>query len=266
VTAPLVSVRTSELDTRVAVVSLDRVAGHNALSSALCCQLTHHLAAVADDDRYRAVVLTSSAAHFSVGADLKERAQLSEADLLEARQISIGLTQTVLHCRLPVVAAVHGFTLGGGMELALACDLIVASPTAVFGLPESGVGIIPGGGGTQLLARRVGWGAAVEMVLTGRQVLAEEACDRGLVDRPLEAEPVAESGTRVAAEIASRNPQSVRLIREVMRAGSGLGLDAALELEGAAWRQAALSEDYREGLASFVHKRSPAWEHPTPSI
>jgi enoyl-CoA hydratase/carnithine racemase len=244
----------------VAIVSMDRVPRHNALSSELTRELADAIATAGADERRRVLVLASSARHFSVGADLKERSVMDDAGLMAARATSRHLTRTLLRSPLPVIAAVHGFALGGGLELALACDLIVAAPSAVFGLPEARIGIIPGGGGSQLLARRVGWGAATEMVLTARRVCADEAREMGLVDRPVCREPVEDAAIRLAAEIASCNPNSISLIRESMYAGAGLGIDAALQIEDDAWRTAAVSDGYREGLSSFAEKRAPHWE------
>jgi enoyl-CoA hydratase/carnithine racemase len=166
----------------------------------------------------------------------------------------------VLGLPQPAVAAVHGFALGGGLELALSCDLIVADDSAVFGLPEVTVGLVPGGGGTQLALRRLGPGRATDLVLTGRKLDIDEAERLGLVDRRVPATGnVTEAALDLAARIAANSPVAVRAAKQAIRHGWGTGLDAALDIEDAAWRTAALSADRREGIAAFAEKRPPQW-------
>ncbi|MGK0741605.1 enoyl-CoA hydratase/isomerase family protein [Leucobacter sp. Z1108] len=243
---------------RTAAISLDRVQGHNALSGDLCDAVAHELEeAVAQGSR--AVVLHSTAVHFSVGADLRERQGLDKAGLLRARERSAALTHALVTCPVPVIAAVHGFTIGGGLELALAADIIIAEESAILSLPEAGIGIVPGGGGTQLLARRVGWGAANLMVYTGRRIEADIAERMHLVDEVVAVGEGLRAALELANEIASKNPQSVRLIKEVTLLGAGHSVDEALRIEDRAWRVAAMSEDYQQGLASFAGKTTPPW-------
>jgi enoyl-CoA hydratase/carnithine racemase len=154
---------------------------------------------------------------------------------------------------------VHGFALGGGCELALSCDVIVADETAQFGLPETTVGLVPGCGGTQLLGRRVGPGMAAELIFTGRRVGAAEAAAIGMVDRVVPAGTARESAISMARQIAANSPVAVRAAKRALRHGAGLGLAAALDVEDAAWRTAASSADRREGIAAFAEKRRPAW-------
>jgi enoyl-CoA hydratase/carnithine racemase len=164
---------------------------------------------------------------------------------------------------MPVVAAVTGFALGGGFELALSCDVIVADTTAVFGLPEVTVGLVPGGGGTQLLARRIGTGAAADLVLSGRKVSASEASRMGIVDRLLDGtdgEPSArQTALEVAVAIAGNSPVAVRAAKRALHDGLGRPLAAGLEIEDAAWHAAAVSADRREGITAFAEKRPPRW-------
>jgi enoyl-CoA hydratase/carnithine racemase len=156
------------------------------------------------------------------------------------------------------------------MELALSCDLIVADQSAVFGLPEVTVGLVPGGGGTQLALRRLGPGVAADLVLTGRKLGIDEAERLGLVDRRITAGPagaasgvaVSEAALDLAAQIAANSPVAVRAAKQAIRHGWGVGLDAALDIEDAAWRTAALSADRREGIAAFAEKRPPLWPAP----
>jgi enoyl-CoA hydratase/carnithine racemase len=158
-----------------------------------------------------------------------------------------------------VIAAVHGYALGGGCELALSCDLIVADETAQFGLPETTVGLVPGGGGTQLALRRLGPGRAADLVLTGRRIGAAEAERIGLADRLVPAGTVTEHAHELAGRIASNSPVSVQAAKRALRQGAGVPLAAGLEIEDSAWRTAAFSADRKEGIAAFVEKRKPRW-------
>jgi enoyl-CoA hydratase/carnithine racemase len=244
----------------VAEIVLDRPAALNALSTALLTALTHACQRVAADRDIRAVVLTAVGDRaFCVGADLKERAAMSDAQLLAQRPVFRAAFGALLDLPQPVIAAVHGFALGGGCELALSCDLIVADDTAVFGLPETTVGLVPGCGGTQLSVRRIGPGRAADLVLTGRKVDAQEAERIGLADRRVAAGTAIETAIALARQIAANSPVAVRAAKQALRAGGGLGLAAALEVEDAAWRTAAMSADRHEGIAAFVAKRPPVW-------
>jgi enoyl-CoA hydratase/carnithine racemase len=168
----------------VAELVLDRPEALNAVSTAMARAIAAATAELAADGSLRAVVLSSSSEKaFCVGADLKERNALTDDELLRQRLVARSAYTGVLDLPVPTVAAVHGYALGGGCELALACDLIVADETAVFGLPEVSVGVIPGGGGTQLLARRAGWGRAADLVFTARRIEASEAHRLAIADR-----------------------------------------------------------------------------------
>jgi enoyl-CoA hydratase/carnithine racemase len=247
----------------VAEVRLSRPTAMNALSTTMLVALADACATVAADREIRAVVLTAAGERaFCVGADLKERAAMSDAQLLAQRPAFRAAFGALLGLPQPVIAAVHGFALGGGCELALSCDVIVADDTAVFGLPETTVGLVPGCGGTQLLARRIGPGRAADLVLTGRKVSAAEAERIGLADRRVAAGAAADSALGLARQIAANSPVAVRAAKQALRLGAGLGLAAALEVEDAAWRTAAMSDDRREGIAAFVAKRPPAWPEP----
>lgn len=243
---------------RVAVISMNRVKGHNALSMELCDSIYADLSEAASSGA-RAVLLRSSAEHFCVGADLHERRSLGQKGLLNARSHSEQLTQQLIHSPIPTIAVIHGYALGGGLELALACDYIIAESTAKLGLPEAGIGIIPGGGGTQLLNRRVSWGTANRMLFTGDPVDAHEAERLGLVDECREEGTGLACGFELAAKITRKNPQSIRLIKEAVLRGAGTPMTIALRHESHAWRVAALSEDYQQGLASYAGKVPPPW-------
>ncbi len=245
---------------RVAEVVLDRPAALNALSTELVDALGAALRALSDDASVRAVVLSSSSERaFCVGADLKERAGLDDAALLAQRLRFRAAFAALLAVPVPVVAALRGYALGGGYELALSSDVVVAEPGAVVGLPEVTVGLVPGCGGTQLLPRRVGAGRAAELVLTGRRVPAEEAARLGLVDVLTGPGGALEGARAVAARAAAASPVAVRSAKRALRRGADADLATGLEVEDAAWRAAAGSADRREGVAAFAEGRAPQW-------
>ncbi|WMX45363.1 enoyl-CoA hydratase-related protein [Streptomyces roseicoloratus] len=242
----------------VAELVLDRPKAMNAVSSEMARSIGAACAALAADPAVRVTVLTSSHDRaFCVGADLKERNSFSDADLVRQRPVARAAYTGVLELPMPTVAAVHGFALGGGFELALSCDLIVADATTVVGLPEVSVGVIPGGGGTQLLPRRVGAARAAELVFTARRVEAAEARELGLVD--VLAEDARTAALELAGRIAANSPVGLRAAKKAMRLGQGLDLRAGLEVEDAAWRSVAFSGDRVEGVAAFNEKRRPEW-------
>lgn len=244
----------------VVEVELHRPDALNAISTQLAQDLAATLRAIADDTDVRAVVLCAAGDRaFCVGADLKERNAMSDQDFLDQRTVFRAAFGSVLHLPVPAVAAVHGFALGGGCELALSCDLVVADDTAVLGLPEVTIGLVPGGGGTQLALRRLGPGRAADVVLTGRRIAAEEARDLGLVDRLVPAGSARAAALALAQTIAANSPVAVRAAKRALRSGLGLDYAAAMDVEDAAWRTAALSADRREGISAFNDKRPPQW-------
>ncbi|MER5912499.1 enoyl-CoA hydratase-related protein [Streptomyces sp. NPDC001982] len=244
----------------VAELVLDRPKAMNAVSSEMARSIGSACAALAADRDARVVVLTSSHERaFCVGADLKERNSFSDAELVRQRPVARGAYTGVLELPMPTIAAVHGYALGGGFELALSCDLIVADRTAVVGLPEVSVGVIPGGGGTQLLPRRVGAARAAELIFSARRVEAAEARELGLVDQVVEEGGDRTEALALAARIAANSPVGLRAAKRALRLGHGLDLRAGLEVEDAAWRSVAFSGDRAEGVAAFNEKRKPEW-------
>lgn len=242
---------------------LDRPAARNAIS----LEMARQVAAATDElgrrPALRAVVLRSGRDDvFCVGADLKERRDATEADLLAARATNRACYGGVLGLAVPVVAAVTGYALGGGCELALSCDLLVGDDATVMGLPEVGVGLIPGGGGTQLLVRRLGTGRASDLVLTGRRVDGTEAYRLGLLDRLAEPGAVLGVASALARQVAQRSPASTRAAKAAMRAGADLPLAQGLDVEDAAWRGVVAGPDRAEGITAFVQKREPRWAEP----
>jgi enoyl-CoA hydratase/carnithine racemase len=247
-------------DDRVAEIMLNRPEAMNSISTELAVALTRACADVAAAPEVRAVVLSAAGERaFCAGADLKERAGMTDDELLRQRHVFRAAFGAVLGLPQPAIAAVHGFALGGGTELALSCDLIVADSTAVFGLPEVTVGLVPGGGGTQLALRRLGPGRAADLVLTGRKVGVEEAERIGLIDRRVPLGDDRRVALDLAAQITANSPVAVRAAKRALRHGWGVSLESGLDIEDAAWRTAALSADRREGIAAFAAKRPPAW-------
>jgi enoyl-CoA hydratase/carnithine racemase len=241
-------------------VVLDRSAAMNALNTSMLAELTGHFTALAADQSVTVVIVSAAGERaFCAGADLKERGAMSDAQIMAQRPAFRAAFGALLALPQPAIAAAHGFALGGGCELALSCDLIVADETAVLGLPEATVGLVPGCGGTQLLARRVGPGRAAELIFSGRLVHAAEAAEIGLADRLVPAGQAREVAFELGRQIAANSPVAVRAAKRALRNGADLPLAAALDVEDAAWRTAAASADRREGIAAFAEKRRPVW-------
>jgi enoyl-CoA hydratase/carnithine racemase len=239
---------------------LDRPEALNAVSTALARDLAAATRQITGDPTVRAVVVSSSSERaFCVGADLKERNTFSDADLVAQRPIARAAYGGVLALPVPSIAAVHGYALGGGFEIALSCDLVVADETAVVGFPEVSVGVIPGGGGTQLLTRRIGWSRAADLVFTARRLSAAEALAHGCVDRLVPAGAARESALELAATIAAHSPVGLRQTKKAMRLGLDVDLATGLEVEDGAWRATAFSPDRAEGVRAFAEKRPPQW-------
>jgi enoyl-CoA hydratase len=249
---PLVLV---ERDDPVAVVLLNRPEALNALSDELMDELVERLGELDRDEAVRCIVLGGNERAFAAGADIGELARSSAIDLYYQRRVE--RWDAIRGVWKPLVAAVSGFCLGGGCELAMSCDLIVASETALFGQPETSLGIIPGAGGTQRLTRAVGKPLAMDMILSGRRLSAEEALRAGLVARVVAREAWLEEAKRVAREIAAKAPVATRLAKESVNRAYETTLQAGLEAERRALYLAFASEDAKEGLAAFTEKREP---------
>lgn len=255
-----VLVRRHGPDGVVAEIVLDRPDARNALSTAMARELGDATGALAADVAVRAVVLSSSnEPAFCVGADLKERNAFSDADLMAQRLHYRAAFGGVLNLPVPTVAAIAGYALGGGFELALSCDLIVADESAVVGLPEVTVGVIPGGGGTQLVARRIGASRAADLIFTGRRLDIDEADRLGLIDRRVPAGSAQAAALELATQIAANSPVGVRNAKRALRLGLDVDMATGLDVEDSAWRATAFSADRREGVAAFNEKRSPQW-------
>ena len=257
---PLVRIERHGDRGHVAELVLDRPAAMNAVSTAMAEAIGAATSALAADDTVRCVVLTSSHAKaFCVGADLKERNTMTDADLMAQRPVARAAYGGVLALPMPAVAAVDGFAFGGGLELALSCDLLVVGDEAVLGLPEVSVGVIPGGGGTQLLARRIGWSRAARLIFTAAKLPAGEAATFGFIDELVPAGTARERALALATQIAANSPVGLRSAKRAMRLGLDVDLASGLEIEDACWRATAFSGDRAEGVAAFAEKRAPQW-------
>jgi len=245
----------SSRDGHVAVLRLNRPEARNALSPEVMELLAGALERLDPDPDVRCVVIAGSEKVFAAGADIRAMAERSFAEAL--RHPAASFWRRLAAIKTPLVAAVSGYALGGGCELALACDLIVASETAVFGQPEITLGIIPGGGGTQRLARVIGKQRAMELVLTGRRIEAREARELGLVNKVVEADRWLEGAMELARTVAERPPIAARLAKQAVLAAEETALSAGLENERRLYELAMATEDRVEGMQAFLEKREP---------
>jgi enoyl-CoA hydratase/carnithine racemase len=252
----MADVRT-EQDGAVGIVSLDRPEARNALSPQLMRELADGVEAFDSDEGVHCIVIAGSEEVFAAGADIKAMAERSFQDVLNAS--TMPFWQRIAACRTPTIAAVSGFALGGGCELALLCDMIVASETAEFGQPEITLGIIPGGGGTQRLARVMGKQRAMELVLTGRRIEAKEALQLGIVNMVTPKKNWLEEAVGLAQVVARRPPLAARLAKQAVLAADEMALAAGLAHERRLYELAMATEDRIEGMQAFIEKRRPTF-------
>lgn len=248
----------SSRDGHVALLRLNRPEARNALSPEVMETLAVELERLDPDPEVRCIVIAGSDEVFAAGADIKALSERSFADALS--HPSASFWRRVAAIKTPLVAAVSGFALGGGCELALACDMIVASDSARFGQPEITLGIIPGGGGTQRLARVLGKQLAMEYVLTGRQFDADMALEMGLVNRVAKKNTWLQAAMDLAQTIAERPPIAARLGKQAVLAAEETALSAGLENERRLYEIAMATEDRIEGMQAFLEKRDPEFE------
>jgi enoyl-CoA hydratase len=248
-----------ETKDRVGVTTLNRPNALNALNSALIGELNQTLDAFEADAAIGAVVITGSEKAFAAGADIKEMASKSYIDVYGEDFISSW--ERITRFRKPVIAAVAGFALGGGCELAMMCDFIIAADTAKFGQPEITLGIMPGAGGTQRLTRFVGKSKAMEMCLTGRMMDAAEAERAGLVSRVVAADDLLAEAMKAAGKIAAMSLPAVMMTKETINRAYETTLSEGVRFERRVFHAIFATEDQKEGMAAFVERRKPDFKH-----
>lgn len=243
---------------RVGLITLNRPQALNALNNQLMYEVMDALDTFDKDESVGAVVITGSEKAFAAGADIKEMAEKTTLQMMDTDHVAIfGRIRTI---QKPVIAAVSGWALGGGCEVALSCDMIVASDSAKFGQPEITIGVIPGAGGTQRLIRAVGKALAMEMILNNRTLSAQEALQYGLVNRVVPVSDFLNEALKLAEEIASRAPLAVRAAKRMINRSYESFLSAGLEEEKQVFYGLFSTEDQKEGMQAFIEKRKPEWK------
>lgn len=242
----------------VAVIRLNRPKELNALNRELMIEIRDTLKALDEDDNVRAIILTGGEKVFAAGADIKQMANATAIDMLNIDQFSTW--DQIKKTKKPIIAAVSGFALGGGCELAMICDMIIATDTARFGQPEIRIGTMPGAGGTQRLTRAVGKAIAMEVVLGARFLTAEEALQYGLVNRVVPVEVMMDEALKLAGEIAAKSPVAVKLAKEAVNAVYSTSLEDGLLFERKNFYLTFASNDQKEGMAAFIEKRNPVFK------
>ena len=248
----------TERRNRSALITLNRPQAMNALNNELLREVMDALDAIDRDDTIGAIVITGNEKAFAAGADIKEMADKSITEMMDRDHVAVfGRIRTI---RKPVIAAVSGWALGGGCEVALSCDMIVASESAKFGQPEITIGVIPGAGGTQRLTRAVGKAIAMEMILNNRTLSAQEAYQFGLVNRVVPVEGYLDEALKLADEIAARPPLAVRAAKKMISQSYEFTLSEGLAEEKRTFYSLFASEDQKEGMQAFLEKRKPEWK------
>lgn len=250
---------TVERRDRVAWITLDRPEALNALNMQLMHELVDAATTLDADDAIGAIVVTGSEKAFAAGADIKEMASKSTAEMREANHF--GPWMEFARVKKPVIAVVSGYALGGGFELALMCDVILAADSATFGFPEIGLGVIPGIGGTQRILRIVGYPKAAELVLTGRRIDAAEADALGIVSRVVPAAELPAEAERLSTAIATKSLPALVAAKEALDGALETGLEAGIALEAERFTALFDTADQKEGMAAFREKRKPNFQH-----
>jgi enoyl-CoA hydratase/carnithine racemase len=250
-----------EVADHVATLTLNRPAVRNAMNTALREAMLEHITALAVNDDVRVIVIKGAGDKaFSAGADIREFVEPLVPTQFREQRRRIDFRQVMDRCPQPIIAAIRGVALGGGLELALACDIRIAGDDAQLGLTEVNLAIIPGGGGTQRLPRLIGRGKALEMILTGARIGAAEALRLGLVERVVPAAEVLTAAQDLARELAGRAPVALRYAKEAVVKGLGMSLEDGLRLEGDLSTLLRTTEDRLEGARAFLEKRKPNWQ------
>ena len=247
-----------QVATHVAHIQLNRPEALNALNLQLMSELKDALRALDADDQVRVIIISGNEKAFAAGADITQMAGKSAVDMYNIDQFSTW--DAIKKTKKPLIAAVSGFALGGGCELVMLCDMIVASETARFGQPEIKIGVMPGAGGTQRLTRAVGKALAMEMVLTGRFITAAEALQAGLINRVTPVELYLEEAIKLAKEVAAMSPLAVKMAKEAVLKAFDSTLEEGLHFERKNFYLLFASEDQKEGMQAFMEKRAPAFK------
>ena len=248
------------VDEHVATITLNRPEVHNAQNDILRRELYQAFNGLITDDDVKVIVITGAGERaFSAGADIREFVEPASPTQLRERRKRIEYRAMMDRCSQPIIAAINGFALGGGLELALACDIRIAAENAMLGLTEINLAIIPGGGGTQRLPRLIGRGKALEMILTGARIPASEALALGIVERVVPAGEALKAATALARTIAEKAPIALRYAKEAVVKGLGMSLEDGLRLEGDLSTLLRTTEDRVEGAKAFLEKRAPRW-------
>ena len=243
---------------RVGLITLNRPQALNALNNQLMREVMDALEAFDKDDDIGAMVITGSEKAFAAGADIKEMVDKDTLQMMDTDHVAVfGRIRTI---RKPVIAAVSGWALGGGCEVALSCDMIIASDSAKFGQPEINIGVIPGAGGTQRLVRAIGKSLAMEMILNNRTLSAQEALQYGLVNRVVPVSDYLDEALKLAEEIAARAPLAVRAAKRMINHSYESFLNDGLVEEKQVFYNLFSTEDQKEGMQAFVEKRKPEWK------
>lgn len=242
----------------IGVIQLNRPDALNALSPDLMAEMVEALEAFDQDPKTGCIVLTGGEKVFAAGADIKRMAEASAVDMLLIDQLARWDRIRKIH--KPIVAAVNGYALGGGCELMMMCDIIIAGENAKFGQPEINIGVIPGAGGTQRLTRAIGKAKAMELILTGRQFTAQEALDMGLITKVMPSELTIEEAKTIAKTIASKPAIAVRLAKEAVLKAFDTTIEGGLDYERKLFYMLFATQDQKEGMAAFMEKRQPVWQ------
>lgn len=256
-----IKVEKAEQHKGITILTLNRLESMNALNTKMALELIEALEELKYDENVRVLILTGiGTKSFCVGADLKERNGMSQKDWKKQHDYFEQVTEKIREFPYPVIGAVNGYALGGGLEIALSCDIRTAAPHAALGLPEAKLGLIPGIGGTQLLSRILPIGLAKEMLFTGKRITAEEGKQFALINHVLPSETLLEETVKLAATIAANAPLSLKSLKRAVNKGTETDLATGLVLELEAYYNCANSEDRLEGIYAFNEKRSPEWK------
>ena len=250
-----------EVNENIGKLTINRPEALNALNSEVLDELDHLLEEIEKDKDLRCLIITGAGRSFVAGADIKEMSELSPIEANKFGKKGIGVFRKIEKLPMPVIAAVNGFALGGGCELAMACDIRIASQKALFGQPEVGLGIMPGFGGSQRLQRLVGQGWAKYLILSAENIKADKALEIGLVQDVVEVEELEERVNSLAKAIASKAPIAVKLAKEAINTGAQVDIDSALRIEELAFGLTFSTEDMKKGTQAFINKEKCEFEN-----